>query len=322
MICRYLPPNGGGTEAPSTVASQLRMLYCAWSRNWAWLNPLPETVTSVTGSDEAPEFSTSGGSVPGGRWRRSAIARSPSVGGRRAQIDSGMEKHLDDADAGQRARFDVLDVAPKSEEALKAGGDVRFDILAAACRDRKWRPPPPGYGAGENVHRHARRTRSTRGWSIISAPTIIVWGLRSEKEGIAQPQPALAPSHRARGPRTISCRGGLNLPRRESDAQGRGVAGRVSVGVAGSDPEMPQHSCPRRRGGRARHDARRGQCEKHRRCEAIRRRRRGRRDRFVIRGGRRVGRRPYDAPRAAPRALYCRPERSVGSDELAPPRPS
>src|SRR5260370_1617 len=24
-------------------------------RNWAWLNPLPETVTSTTGSDEAPE---------------------------------------------------------------------------------------------------------------------------------------------------------------------------------------------------------------------------------------------------------------------------
>jgi hypothetical protein len=75
MIWRYLPPNGGGTDDPATVASWLRTLYCAWSRSCVSLKPWPATVTSATGSDDAPDLSTSGGSVPGGRWRRSAIAR-------------------------------------------------------------------------------------------------------------------------------------------------------------------------------------------------------------------------------------------------------
>src|SRR5271166_6909608 len=75
MICRYLPPKGGGIEAPATVAIWLRMLYCAWSRSCASENPAPETVTRVTGSEEASDFITIGGSVPGGRCRKLDIAR-------------------------------------------------------------------------------------------------------------------------------------------------------------------------------------------------------------------------------------------------------
>ena len=97
--------------------------------NWAWLKPLPETVTSTTGSDEAPEGEHQ-------RWQRAgrqmAQVRHRQVtqpGRRRVKVYSGMEEHLDDADAGQRARLDMLDFAAHGEEALEAGGDVAFHVL-------------------------------------------------------------------------------------------------------------------------------------------------------------------------------------------------
>src|ERR1700685_1920610 len=91
---------------------------------------------------------------------------------------------------------------------------------------------------------------------ISSAATIIICGWRREKDGIAQPQPALAPSPLTRGLRNFSGCGGPNLPQRESDAQGPGVAGRISIAVAvASDPEMSQHSYSRRCSARARRDA-------------------------------------------------------------------
>ena len=79
---------------PGTVAIQLRMLYCAWSRSCASVNPVPATVTSVTGSDDAPDFRISGGSVPGGRWRKSAIARLPSVAVAALRSTPGWKKTL------------------------------------------------------------------------------------------------------------------------------------------------------------------------------------------------------------------------------------
>jgi hypothetical protein len=54
---------------------------------------------------------------------------------------------------------------------------------------------------------------------IISAPTIIVWGLRSEKEGIAQTSTGLgALASRSRGPRSIFHGAAPKPPQRESDA--------------------------------------------------------------------------------------------------------
>ena len=44
-------------------------------------------------------------------------------------IGPGLEIHLDDADARQRARLDMLNAAAQREEALEAAGDVGFDLF-------------------------------------------------------------------------------------------------------------------------------------------------------------------------------------------------
>ncbi len=75
MICRYLPPNGGGIEAPGTVASWFRTVNWPRSRSAVSLSPSPLSVIRHTGKLDASNFCTIGGKVPGGRRRRSAIAR-------------------------------------------------------------------------------------------------------------------------------------------------------------------------------------------------------------------------------------------------------
>ena len=55
-------------------------------------------------------------------------------------IGAGLEINLDQAHAGHRARFHVVDAAGQREEALERVGDVRFDLLRAACRCRTWPP--------------------------------------------------------------------------------------------------------------------------------------------------------------------------------------
>ena len=75
MICRYLPPKGGGTDAPGTLASWFLTANWPISRSWVSFRPLPFNVIRHTGRLDASNFCTIGGSVPGGRRRRSAIAR-------------------------------------------------------------------------------------------------------------------------------------------------------------------------------------------------------------------------------------------------------
>jgi hypothetical protein len=53
----------------------LRTSYCPVSRSFVSFMPSPLSVMRQTGRLEASNFSTTGGSVPGGSLRRFAIAR-------------------------------------------------------------------------------------------------------------------------------------------------------------------------------------------------------------------------------------------------------
>jgi len=75
MIWRKRPPKGCGTLAPGTLAIWLRTCTVARSRRAVSLSPSPLNVTRQTGRLDASNFSTTGGSVPGGRRRNCAMAR-------------------------------------------------------------------------------------------------------------------------------------------------------------------------------------------------------------------------------------------------------
>ena len=61
--------------APGTPAIWLRITFWAVSFNCVSDNPPPFNVTRQTGRLEESSFRTNGGSVPGGRWLISAMAR-------------------------------------------------------------------------------------------------------------------------------------------------------------------------------------------------------------------------------------------------------
>ena len=75
MIWRYRPPKGWGTDAPATFATWLRTAYWPRSRSCVSLSPSPLSVIRQTGRLDASNFSTTGGSVPGGSLRRFARER-------------------------------------------------------------------------------------------------------------------------------------------------------------------------------------------------------------------------------------------------------
>jgi len=68
--------------------------------------------------------STTGGSVPGGKRRKSAIAKLAML--LKAAFGSGawLEVDFDEAHAGQRARFAVIDIRGQCEEPLEGVGNV------------------------------------------------------------------------------------------------------------------------------------------------------------------------------------------------------
>ena len=112
-----------------------------------------DTVTKVTGSDEAPDSNTSGGRVPGGRWRRSAIARLDR-GRRGSEIRPWMEVHLDDADARQRSRFHVFDAAAESEKSLEASRNVGLDFKRRHTRIKRRHHDCGNLQIGKHIYRH------------------------------------------------------------------------------------------------------------------------------------------------------------------------
>ena len=78
-------------------------------------------------------------------------------GDSRIGIGARLEVDLDDADAGQRARFDVLDAAAQREEAFEAAGDVGFDLLRRHAGIERRHHHHRNVHRREHVHRHARQ---------------------------------------------------------------------------------------------------------------------------------------------------------------------
>ena len=64
-------------------------------------------------------LSTTGGSVPGGRRRRSAIARLAMLLSAAFGSVPGTKINLDQAHPGEGSRFDVVNIAAEREKALK-----------------------------------------------------------------------------------------------------------------------------------------------------------------------------------------------------------
>ena len=119
MIWRYFPPNGGGTDAPGTPASWLR------------IGELPDVAQLRLGQafaferDEAHRQARRVELLHDRRQR--ARRQAPQVGHREVGdlVDVGvgvgarLEEHLDDAHAGQRPRLHVIDAAAEREEPLE-----------------------------------------------------------------------------------------------------------------------------------------------------------------------------------------------------------
>ena len=72
--------------------------------------------------------------MPGGSRRRFAIARLEILLTAAFGIRARLKVDLDQADAGQRARLNVVDTAAEGEEPFVAVGDVRFNLLRRHAR--------------------------------------------------------------------------------------------------------------------------------------------------------------------------------------------
>ena len=107
--------------------------------------------------------STTGGSVPGGRRRRSAMARLATLLKRRVGVGAGLEVDLDEAHAGQRARFAVIHVGGQREEALEGVGDVGFNLLRRHAVVERGHHHHRHVDVGKQIHGHAA--------AMVTAPT-------------------------------------------------------------------------------------------------------------------------------------------------------
>ena len=77
-------------------------------------SPCPFSVIRQTGRLDASNLSTTGGSVPGGSRRRSAIARFEIDAEVGARVRARLEIDFDQADAGKRPRLNVVDAAAQA----------------------------------------------------------------------------------------------------------------------------------------------------------------------------------------------------------------
>ena len=75
----------------------------------------------------------------------------------RVGIGARLEVDLDEADAGQRARFAVVDVGGQGEEALEGIGDVGFDLLRRHAVVERGHHHHRHVDLGKQIDRHAER---------------------------------------------------------------------------------------------------------------------------------------------------------------------
>ena len=87
------------------------------------------SVTRQTGWVEASMPRTTGGKRAGGQAAQVGHGEVGDVADRDVGIGAGLEVDLDQADAGKRARFAVVDIGGQGEEALEGVGDVGLDLL-------------------------------------------------------------------------------------------------------------------------------------------------------------------------------------------------
>ncbi len=121
MIWRYFPPKGCGTDAPGTFAIWLRTVNWPRSCNSVSFSPSPFNVIRQTGRLDASNFSTTGGSVPGGKSPQLRHRQIGNAADGRIRIGARLKINLDKADAGQRTRFDVVDATPQREKSSRRG---------------------------------------------------------------------------------------------------------------------------------------------------------------------------------------------------------
>ena len=105
--------------------------------------PAPFNVTRQTGRLDASNFRHDGRKRAGRQIANIRHRKIRDRGSRGIRIASRLEVNLDDADAGQRPRFDMLDAARKREESLQVVGDVAFNLLRRPCRCRTSPRPRP-----------------------------------------------------------------------------------------------------------------------------------------------------------------------------------
>ena len=74
-------------------------------------------------------------------------------------VRAGLEIDFDEADAGKRARFDVVDAAREREESLESAGDVVFDLFGRHARKERRHHDHRNVDRWEQVHRHSQQTR-------------------------------------------------------------------------------------------------------------------------------------------------------------------
>src|SRR5215471_14514063 len=73
-----------------------------------------------------------------------------------------MEKYIDDADSGERPRFDVFDAASEGQESLQAVGDAVFDLLWRHSRIERRDHYHRYVDRREHIDRHPRNADSAQ----------------------------------------------------------------------------------------------------------------------------------------------------------------
>ena len=106
----------------------------------SWLTAASNTVCSgsvgldsaswITGTLDAEYLMMSGGVMPGGSWRTCVCIDRHHLRERGLDVRGRLEEDLDDRDAGERVRLDVLDVAHRRRQAaLALAGDALPHLL-------------------------------------------------------------------------------------------------------------------------------------------------------------------------------------------------